>query len=31
MQGARQTGTEPWAGTLVPWGVPDLVVPKPWE
>lgn len=26
-----ETGTGPWAGTLVPWGMPGLVVPKPWE
>lgn len=26
-----ETGTEPWAGTFVPWGMPGLVVPKPWE
>ena len=24
-----ETGTEPWAGTLLPWGMPALVVPKP--
>lgn len=26
-----ETGTEPWVGTLVPWGMPGLVVPKSWE
>lgn len=24
-----ETDTEPWAGTLLPWGMPVLVVPKP--
>lgn len=29
--GDRNCGTEPWAGTLVPWGMPGLAVPKPRE
>lgn len=31
LQDGRQTGTEPRAGTLVPWGMPGLVFPKRWE
>lgn len=27
----RTCGTGPQADTLVPWGMPGLVVPKPWE